>query len=453
MLDTPDLVALHLAVMAAGGVAVPVSTRADGEELRQILATIEPRMMFVDQESGDGAALGLKSTAPAAQLLLRERELASWRSRPERELALHPRAPSDPAFWLMTSGTTGRPRAIEHHHANVGICTHYFEHALAAGPADRLFGTSRIHFAYALAAMFAALRLGATNILLERWATASSVAAAVERFAPTVVLGVPALYHRLLDAGLAARPAFRAVRHCVSAGERLPPKLCAAWEEASGRPILDGFGCSELIYVMIANTPQSQRAGSSGRPLPRVEARLVAEDGTLITQPERTGALEVRMSSLCAGYRSAGAKRQDPPERPQERFKPDGWFATGDEYLRDADGFFHHRGRTGDMLRVSSMWVSPAEIEDALVGVASIGESAAVLGENAIGLAEIVLFVVPAGKSDGRLAVAEARERLAQVLPVHKRPRRFEVIAELPRTATGKVRRHKLREGLVAAGR
>jgi benzoate-CoA ligase len=131
-----------------------------------------------------------------------------------------------------------------------------------------------------------------------------------------------------------------------------------------------------------------------------------------------------------------------------ERFRPGGWFATGDEYLRDADGFYHHRGRSGDMLRVSGVWISPAEIEDALAGIPSLVESAAVLGENKIGLAEIVLYIVPAAGADGAAAVAAARERLSQALPSYKQPRRFEIVADLPRTATGKIQRHKLRERL-----
>ena len=121
------------------------------------------------------------------------------------------------------------------------------------------------------------------------------------------------------------------------------------------------------------------------------------------------------------------------------------WFATGDEYLRDADGFYHHRGRTGDILRVSGLWVSPSEIEDKLAGIPGIVETAAVLGENQIGLAEIVLFIVAASGTDKDAAIMAARERLAEVLPNYKRPRRFEVVVDLPRTATGKVQRHKLR--------
>ena len=152
------------------------------------------------------------------------------------------------------------------------------------------------------------------------------------------------------------------------------------------------------------------------------------------------------MPSVCEGYRASAGDLAGLPQRPAAQFKPDGWFSTGDEYLRDAEGFYHHRGRTGDMLRVSGIWISPAEIEDALAGHASIVESAAVLGERDIGLAEIVLYVVPAAGADGAAVTAEARERLSQALPRYKQPRRFEIVSDLPRTATGKIRRHKLRE-------
>jgi benzoate-CoA ligase len=448
MLDTPDLVALHLAVLAAGGVSVPISTRASAGELRHTLAIIEPATMVVDGEFAEVAAGSIGAATQTTKLILRERELLAWKARTETELVTYPREPSDPAFWVMTSGTTGQPKAVEHRHANVGICAQYFEQVLGAKAADRLFATSRFHFSYALGTMFAALRLGAANILLERWATAECVAASIERHAPTVVLSVPALYHKLIDAGLARTPAFRAVRHYVSAGERMPPKLGMDWEAACGHPILDGLGCSELVYMVLGNTPQSRCQGASGLPMPSVEVRLVGEDGTVIAEPERNGRLEVRMPSVCTGYRVAGANRDDPPQRPSDRFKPDGWFATGDEYVQDADGFFHHRGRSGDMLRVSSMWVSPSEIEDALAGIPSITEAAAVRGESAIGLEEIVLFVVPAANAEGRTAIEDARRRLSRILPNYKLPRRFELIAELPRTGTGKVQRHKLRQEL-----
>ena len=347
----------------------------------------------------------------------------------------------------MTSGTTGVPKAVEHHHRNVGICARYYDEVLGCTRQDRLFATSRFHFAYAIGNMFAGLRMGSGNVLLERWATERSVAETVERFAPTVLLSVPAVYHRLLEAGLPQTPPFRALRYFVSAGERLPPQIWNAWEKASSHPILDGLGCSELVYMVIGNTPTLRRPGSSGHAMPGVELRIVNDDGAVIEAPDTAGRLEVRMPSVCEGYRSAGDV-SEPPERPAERFKSGGWFATGDEYVRDADGFYHHRGRTGDILRVSGLWVSPSEIEDALAGAASVAESAAVLGENDIGLAEIVLYVVPTPGADGAAAVTSARQRLSQVLPRYKQPRRFEAITDLPRTATGKVQRHKLRDRL-----
>ena len=226
----------------------------------------------------------------------------------------------------------------------------------------------------------------------------------------------------------------------------MPPQIWQDWQAASGHPILDGLGCSELVYMVIGNTPDFQRPGSSGQAMPSVALRLIDEDGSLIAEPGKSGRLEVMMPSVCAGYRSADSVLTEPPQRPPERFQPDGWFATGDEYMRDADGFYHHRGRTGDILRVSGMWISPSEIEDVLAGIPSIVETAAVLGVGDIGLAEVVLYIVPAAGADHAAVIADARKRLSEVLPGYKRPRRFEVVDSLPRTATGKVQRHKLRD-------
>jgi acyl-coenzyme A synthetase/AMP-(fatty) acid ligase len=445
MLDTPDLVAMHLAAMAAGGIAVAVSSRAGPEELEQILAIVRPAVLVIDAEFEEFVAAAIAAVSSRTKLIRRDRELAAWKSVPAAPLVPAQRKPNDPAFWVMTSGTTGVPKAVEHHHRNVGICADYYEQVLGCTHEDRTFATSRFHFAYAIGNMFASLRMGAGNILLERWATAPSVAETVERLKPTVLLSVPAVYHRLLEAGLAQTAPFRALRHFVSAGERMPPQIWNEWEAAGGHPILDGLGCSECVYMIIGNTSSRRKPGSSGDAMPGVELRIVDDSGAPVAAPDTPGRLEVRMGSVCEGYRSAGETLDTPPRRPTEQFRPDGWFSTGDEYLRDAEGFYHHRGRTGDMLRVSGIWISPAEIEDALAGHASVAESAAVLGESAIGLAEIVLYVVPAAGADGTAVTAAARERLAQALPRYKQPRRFEIVSDLPRTATGKIQRHKLR--------
>ena len=447
MLDSPDFVALHLAIMATGAVAVALSTRITADDLRQSLSVIQPFAVVVDGEFAEVASKGVGTAAPQAKLILRGRDISPWKLLPETELAASPREPTSSAFWLMTSGTTGQPKAIEHRHGAVLTCSDYVEQALGATHADRFLSTSRLNFGFALGMLFGALRIGATAILIDRWPTAPSIAAAANRHLPTIMFSVPAMYYQLaLEAPLLETAGFRAVRHYVSSGERLPAEVLMAWQEKFGRQILDAFGFSELVYPVIGNRPACHRAGSSGQPLPGVEARLVDERGTVIAEAGRSGRLEVRMSSLCAGYRVAGAKAGDPAERPAERFKDGGWFAPGDQFQKDDDGFYYHLGRSDDMLKIAGLWVSPSELEDALAGIPSIAQAVVVAKDNEAGLTEIVLYVVPHRDFEGAAAVAAARERLMQVMPAFKRPRRFEIVTDLPRTTTGKIQRRKLRE-------
>jgi len=179
MLDTPDLIALHLGAMAAGAIAVAMSSRASAAELAQILAIVRPAAVVVDAEFASVTAGAVAASSPNTRLIWRDRELHAWKAIPATPLAPVRRQLGDPAFWVMTSGTTGRPKAVEHRHSNVGICAQYYERVLSFTRMDRLFATSRFHFAYAIGNMFAALRIGASNILLERWATAPSVAETV----------------------------------------------------------------------------------------------------------------------------------------------------------------------------------------------------------------------------------------------------------------------------------
>jgi 3-hydroxybenzoate/4-hydroxybenzoate---CoA ligase len=443
MLDHSDLVAIYLAIIAAGGVAITVSARATNDDLRHIFAIVRPFAVVAESDLAPAAA----GMAPCAKLFLRERELRSWAQRSETDFVSCAREPADPAYWVMSSGTTGQPKAVEHRHDNVCACTDYLVHGLAATAADRFFPTSRLNFAYALGAMFGALRLGATLILHERWPTPPSIAATVDRHRPSVVLSVPTLFHKLCVSGFATTAAFRAVRCYVSAGERLPPRIGGEWERVTRRPVVDAMSCSELVHKVFTNTLSARRAGSSGRPVRGVEVRLIDQEGLEVTQPGRSGRLEVRAPFLCAGYRLADVPAHAPAYRPAERFRGE-WFATGDEYLRDEDGFYHHCGRSDDMLKVSGLWVSPSEIEDALAGIPVIAEAAAVLSESAAGLSEIVLYVVATSSADGDAAVAAAREQLARKLPASKLPRQYALAAELPRTATGKIQRHKLRAQL-----
>jgi benzoate-CoA ligase len=450
MLDTPDLIALHLATMAVGGIAVALSGRSAMHDLRRTLALVRPAAVSVDREFTPIVEQCLAAEALGSRLVLRDRDLVAWRQRPPSGLIAEPRQPIDPAFWVMTSGTTGEPKAVEHRHDNVLGCERFFAETLAATAEDRFFITSRLNFSYALGTLFGVLRLGATLVLHEGWPTAKSVAETVAHHRPSIMLSVPALYHMLLDLGLSAYPAFASVRVYVSAGERLPPKIADGWDAAAGVAILDALGCSETVYKILTNTPLHRRAGSSGYPAPGAQVRLVGEDGAPISGVGRPGMLEVRLRSVCSGYRAADGDLNAPPLRPAERFRPDGWFATGDVYVRDDDGYFHHYGRSDDMLKIAGQWVSPSEIEDALAGIPSIAEVAVVAATTALGLTEIVLYVVPADGADPETAIAAAREQMA-LLPSWKRPRRFAAAAVLPRTPTGKMQRHRLRQDAASA--
>ena len=241
MLDHPDLVVLYLAIIAAGGIAITVSTRATSDDLRHILAIVRPFAVVAESAFVPAVAAGM---TPETKLFLRERDVQSWAERSETEFEPCARRPDDPAYWVMTSGTTGQPKAVEHRHDNVRACTDYLVHGLAATAADRFFPTSRLNFAYALGAMFGTLRLGATLVLHEHWPTPPSIAATVELHRPSVVLSVPTLFHKLCESGFAPKPAFRAVRCYVSAGERLPPRIGAEWEKVTGRP---DRRCDELL--------------------------------------------------------------------------------------------------------------------------------------------------------------------------------------------------------------
>jgi acyl-coenzyme A synthetase/AMP-(fatty) acid ligase len=440
--DTPDFVALYLAVMAVGGVSVAVSTRATTEELRHILAIAKPVAVVVGDEFAESAEQAIGEANSAARLFLGGRAFPTWKAEPQAEIEFCLRRPADPAFWIMTSGTTGKPKAVEHRHDHVLTSADYFTHALGANAQDRVLVSSRLHFAYALGALFATLRLGASSILLEHWPTPQAIAAAIDQHAPTLVLSVPALYHKLLDQEPHSA-AFAAVRHYVSAGERLNPKIADAWEQATGRAILDGLGCSETVQKIFMNAPDARRPGASGRPVPGVQVRLIGEDGTQILAAGQPGRLEVRMRSLFAGYRTT-ENPTGPALRPPEQFR-DGWFATGDEYRMDLDGYYYHCGRSDDMLKIIGMWVSPFEIEDAVAGLPGIADAAAVAAENAAGLPEIVLHLVAVPGHHQAELIERARQHLACVLPPFKRPRQFKVVSELPRTVTGKIQRYKLR--------
>jgi benzoate-CoA ligase len=355
------------------------------------------------------------------------------------ELASAEMDPEEPALWAYTSGTTGQPKGVVHVHASIPVGEKYVTEVLDIRPGDRMFATSKLFFGYALGqCLIGGLRVGATVILYDGWPDAAAAAQVIEPEQPNVVLSVPALYGAMLREGVAVREAFRRVRTYVSAGERLPEKLGRQWMDVTGGILLEAFGATETIYLFMSTTREAFHLGSCGRPMPWAEVRLTTSDGHEITRPDEPGHLWVRVPSLFLRYN----KR---PEATAE-VRKEGWWRTGDIFSVDADGWWRPQGRSDEMLKVSGQWVSPNEVEEVALSVPGILEAAAVGIPNEDGLVRLALFAVPEVGASKPSLESRVVETLRSNLAVYKCPRNVRFVETIPRTATGKVQRFKLRE-------
>jgi benzoate-CoA ligase len=299
-----------------------------------------------------------------------------------------------------------------------------------------VFTTSKFFFAYGLEhGLLGTLALGATSILHPDWSDVESVLEAVALHRPAAIFSVPSIYRRLLGEPAERLEPFRAVRRFVAGGEPLSAQLVAQWKAATGGEILSLYGTTETFCACMITPPGTSDGARTGTPLANLEVRLVNLQGEP-AQPHEAGVLWLRHPALALGYVNL-------PEQTREQFQQ-GWFCTRDIFVRDAEGFFVHQGRSDELIKIAGQWVRPAELEEAVANEAAILESACVAVPDADGLERLALFVTANGDASAALqAAAEACER---TLPRHKRPKWLRAIDQLPRTATGKVQRFKLRE-------
>jgi benzoate-CoA ligase len=436
MRDTPAFAACWLGAVHAGAVAVGLNTKLSEDEYRHIIDDSGARLVIAEDVllpvlggiAGDLARAGRLVTG------------AGWEQALQQALpqaAAHPMSPEDPAFWLYSSGTTGRPKGIVHAHRSVLPVGQAQREAVGLGPGDRVFATSKLFFAYSLEnGLLGPLALGATVILCPGWADVEQIVSVVERDRPTAFFSVPTFYRRLLALPPERLARFRDVRHYVSAGERLPEPVFEGWRGATGREILSVYGMSETFCVIMATPPGTAGAQRSGVPLAGVGVRLLAQDGQEAGQG-KPGELWVQHPALSTGY----ANR---PAATREQFR-EGWFRTRDLFVRDARGFYSHQGRTDELVKVAGQWVQPGELEEVVAGLEGVAEAACVAGPDADGFERLALFVAAKG-ADAAAAVAAAERACTERLPRHKRPKWILPVDALPRTATGKVQRFKLRE-------
>ena len=448
--DRPEWFYAYLGAMKIGAVPVALNLRCSADELAFVIEDSGCRVLVLDSAFLDlYRSIAPRLPAPP-EVVIADRAVPGQRhlgrlmaDRPD-SLAPVELAPDDMALWMYTSGTTGSPKAAVHLQRAMPAAPGFLGKVLGVGPGDRLFCSSKLFFAFSLGHCFlSSLQLGAATILFEGWPSAAAVAEVVARDRPTVMFTVPTLYRNLLRDGHAEGRAFRQIRHYVAAGERLPETLFERWRAATGRPILEGVGATEALMLFLANRPDDCRPGASGRPLPDTEVRLVADAGRTVTEAG-VGVMWVRSACVAAGYWN-----QD--EKTAAAFR-DGWYCTGDMFATDGDGWYRHLGRHDDMLKISGQWVSPAEIEEHVLGNPGVAEAAVVGVADRDGLTRLALFLVVADGVERAALESEIRATLTARLSVYKFPRRFFYVDQMPRTATGKLQRFVLRQRLAARG-
>src|SRR5271156_3170847 len=455
--DSADFFGAFFGAAKIGAIAVPVNPMARAADYRHWLENCGARIAIVHAPilaefcagaAGDAALdlLVIYEAAPGTERPERmARRMVDWEDwLPSRVavVATHPTLATDAAFFLYTSGSGGIPKAVVHRHQDMGAAArNYALGVLGLRADDRLFSVSKLFFAYGLGnGMYFPLHFGASVILYPERPRADEIAAVIAEHRPTVFFSVPIFYASLLresERGLELD--FSSVRLAVSAGESLPAEIFEQFRQRFGIEILDGIGSSEMLHVFLSSRPGEARAGSCGREVPGYEARILDDAGEPAAADE-AGNLWVKGESAFAEYWRI-------PEL-TARTKRDGWVNTGDKFSRDAEGYCYYRGRADDMMKVSGMWVSPGEVENALLGHAAIAECAVVGNADAVGLVRPVAYIVlrqsvvnTAGGLD-----SEIYGWLRTRLPGFKCPQEYRFVKELPRTATGKVQRYLLRE-------
>jgi benzoate-CoA ligase len=340
----------------------------------------------------------------------------------------------DPAFWLYSSGSTGRPKGVVHLQHDIRYtCETYARHVLGIEASDTTFSTTKLFHAYGLGNNLSfPYFAGAATVLLTGRATPETVFDTVARFRPTLFFSAPTLYNALLRADDGSAD-FSSVRFCVSAAEPLPAEIWTRWKERHDLVILDGIGSTEMTHIYCSNTLVDVTPGSSGRPVPGYELKLV-EDGEEVAGPG-VGDLYVEGDSALAEY-------WNQPERTQDSLQ-DGWFYTRDRYRRDEEGRYWYEGRTDDMFKVSGLWVSPATVEAALLEHPAVAESAVVV-TTIDGLPRAKAFIVLA--SGAGVDEAELREFCSERLHRYEVPDVYVFVDDLPKTLTGKIQRFLLRD-------
>ncbi len=439
MRDGVEYVATWYAAQRIGAITVDVYNLLTPEEHRYHLDYLEPAIVVTD----GGVAGALRAAGASRMVVLdpRERlgplehdfaELVAGRS---TELAATPAGADDVVMWKLTTGSTGKPKAARHLARSPWLSHLWFaKGVLDLRPDDVVVAVPKLFSGWArdLVALYT-MGVGATGVLFPERTTPEKLFELIARHRPTVLVNVPTMMKAMLAHPGAPSADLSSVRMCLSAGEQLPAELHRRWLDTFGVEVLDCVGSTESFNAVICNRPGRARIGSLGRVIPPYEATITDDDGHPLPDGE-VGVLQVRGETVAIDYWKA-------PEKSAKTFPARGTLRTGDLFSRDADGYFHYRGRADDLLKVSGLYVAPAEVENCLATHPAVLACAVVGHSTSDGLTITRAFVVarePVGEADLRRHV---KDRLAP----RKCPREFRFVAALPETPTGKIDRNALR--------
>jgi benzoate-CoA ligase family protein len=445
LLDTIDWPTAFLGCLKAGIIAVPVNTLLTEDDYRFMLADSRAKCLVVSEALFPRFEKLIKQSPDLDHVIVSGENPHGYRlfedviGADEPEPYTAPTTSDDIAFWLYTSGSTGTPKGAVHCHASLKITADlYGTPVVGLKESDLVYSVAKLFFAYGLGnAMTFPLSVGATTVLLADRPTPDGVADLLRKHPITVFFGVPTFYAAFLNRPNAPPKAEVKLRRCQSAGEALPEEVAKNFFKRYGVEISDGLGTTEMLHIFLTNRPGTNKYGTTGKVVPGYEIKLVGEDGQPVKQGEM-GELYVRGSTSALMYWNNREKSRD-------TFRGE-WTRCGDKYIEDAEGYYVCCGRHDDMLKVSGMYVSPFEVEAALSSHPDVLEAAVVGWNDEQKLIKPKAFVVLKAPEKANDALVRAlQEHVKQKLAPFKYPRWIEFRKDLPKTATGKIQRFKLR--------